>query len=109
MKDESRTKIPGFKGDQWIEGEVKFKADDISYHFKIIHNLPDTPRMSFIDAVNSWLLRYEELTDTDLVRYINSKREMTGNSAMTYRVYNLHMATVVSLKAKGINPSSNEG
>ena len=52
---------------------VGFTFNGKSYAFKIYHNLPDIPGLSFKDALMNWIVRTDEITEESLCEYIRSK------------------------------------
>jgi hypothetical protein len=71
---------------QWMEGEVVLRSKSRGkIEFKIVHNLPEIPGMSFEDAVNNWAHRTSDLTAESLCTYINEKD--TDHAAMTREQY----------------------
>ena len=54
----------------------KFKRQEIAVNgnkIEVVHNLPDTPGLSFEDAVPNWALRTTKYTPDSLCDYINEK------------------------------------
>jgi hypothetical protein len=106
--ESSGSTIPGLQGSNWREGNIEFKIDGKDQHIVFVHNLPLKGMGSIESAIDNWFPRANNYTALDLIEYINSKRHMTGHSAMSMTTYNTHMMAMVELKKQGINPPSGE-
>ena len=68
-----------------LKANVEVKVNDKWIKFTIIHNLHNRFGMSFIDALDNWLVRTNTFTATSLCKYIKSKDE--SFVAMTEKQY----------------------
>ncbi len=73
---------------KWTKSFIKFNVDLEPKEFFIIHNLPETFGQSITEALDNWLARTEDFTDSSFVNYINSKD--TEHIAMTEDEYKMH-------------------
>lgn len=53
--------------------ELYDHTNDKAITFSIIHNLPEVPGLSVQDALDNWLQRTDDYTDTSFANYIRSK------------------------------------
>jgi hypothetical protein len=61
------------KAMKFTKSEVEFKVNGRQVKFVIIHNLPDTPGLSFDDALQNWVNRTTIFTAESLCEYSLSK------------------------------------
>lgn len=71
------------KGD--IQFTVKQNGKKEKIKFSVIHNLPETPGLSLMDAVENWLIRTKKYTAKSLCKYVKNKQ--TGHACMTVEEY----------------------
>ena len=78
---------------EWRMAHIKFDLDKgkkkkkTRVRFKLVHNLPNMLSLNIDAALNNWLPRTKEYTDTSLRDYINSKSHLTGCKAYTIKEY----------------------
>lgn len=69
-----------------IKSIVKFRANGKKRVVAVVHNMPETPGLSFDDAFNNWVHRTTEHTSESFVAYVRSKH--TGCMIMTVDKFN---------------------
>ena len=68
-----------------IKSDVSFEVNGVLVSFSIVHDLPDTPGLSFDDALQNWLARANEFTAESFCKYVLSKN--TGHTVLTEDQY----------------------